>query len=140
MADGATKKTKGDWISWKNRPYDSSRSNEANRRAELWQAFCDFVRENRGWITSPPGSRTAVIETERGSTLPQKLAKLGYAISELPGTYERLTGIQITPEAERLRRKGHAIDVPSPVMLVDRYEIVLPWAAPAPSPMKKRPT
>ena len=82
MADG-TKKTKGDWISWKTRPYDSSRSNEANRRTELWSAFNDFVRENRGWITSPPGSRAVVLETEKGSALPAKLVGLGYSVTEL---------------------------------------------------------
>jgi hypothetical protein len=58
------------------------------------------------------------------------------AVSELPGSYERLTGVQITPEAERLRRQGYKIDNPCPITAVDRFEIIL-WPEP---PMKKRPT
>lgn len=131
---------KGDWTSWRDKPRSASRSDETEKRTELWESLNAYCREHRGWIVSPPGARTAVLETERGSELPQKLAKLGYAISELPGTYERLTGVQITPEAERLRRMGYTIDNPgSPITLVDRYEIVLPWAAPPPPPMKRRP-
>jgi hypothetical protein len=79
------------YIDWKNRPFAASRSDEYQRREELWAALNDFVREHRGWITSLLGSRV-VLETERDSPLPQKLAKLGYAISEIPGSYERVTG------------------------------------------------
>jgi hypothetical protein len=39
MADTRTNKTKDEWISWKNRPYASSRSDENQRRAELWESF-----------------------------------------------------------------------------------------------------
>jgi hypothetical protein len=137
MVDGATKKTKGDWISWKNRPYDSSRSDETHRRAELWAAFTDFVREHRGWITSPPGSRTATLETEIGSTLADRLRELGYSVAFVCQE-TRVTGAQLSPQAEILRWKGHAIDFPAGITQVDRYEVTLPWGAPAP-PMKKRP-
>jgi hypothetical protein len=127
---------KDTWGSWRNRPY-ASRSDETQKRAALWQAFTDFVRENRGWIISPPGSPVAILETERGSTLPQKLVKLGYAISEVPGDFSRMTGAQLSPQAEIFRRKGHAIDFPAGITQVDRFEILLPWAAP--TAPKKRP-
>ena len=80
----------------------------------------------------------AILETERDSTLPQKLVKLGYAISEIPGDHSRLTGAQLSPQAEILRRKGHEIDFPAGITQGDRFEILLPWAAPAAAP-KKRP-
>jgi hypothetical protein len=130
-------KVKDTWGSWRNRPYSASRSDETARRAQLWSAFCDFVRENRGWIISPPGSPVAILETERDSPLPQKLVKLGYAISEVPGDFSRMTGAQLSPQAEILRRKGHAIDFPACVTQMDRFEILLPWAAP--TAPKKRP-
>jgi hypothetical protein len=99
------KRPRGDWVSWKNRRYDSSRSDEAQRRAQLWAAFNDFVRENRGWITSPPGSRVAILETEKGSTLPQRLSKLGYKLTELPNG-EGLTGAGPSLQEEILKRQG----------------------------------
>jgi hypothetical protein len=138
VADTPKTKTKNEWMSWKNRRYDSSRSDETQRRTELWRAFNDFVRENRGWITSPPGSRVAIFETEVGSTLPQKLVKLGYAISELPGDHSRITGAGPSLQEETLKRQGYAIDVPGPTIPVDRFEIVLPWAAPPPPAMRRR--
>jgi hypothetical protein len=134
MVDPA--KLKGDWATWRNRPRSASRSDETEKRAALWQALNDFVREHRGWITSPLGSRV-VLETERDSPLPQKLAKLGYAISEVPGSFERVTGAGPSLQDEILKRQGYKIDNPGPFMRVDRYEIVLPWAAPPP-PMKRR--
>jgi hypothetical protein len=66
------------------------------------------------------------------------LAKLGYAISEIPGSYERVTGAAPSLQDEILKRQGYAIDVPGPTMRVDKFEIVLPWAGPPPPPMKKR--
>jgi len=132
MTDIKTK-TKGDWISWKNRPYDSSRSDEAQKRAELWQAFCDFVRLNRGWITTPPGSRVATLETEVGSALPAKLADLGYQLVQR-GRVTRVTGMDRIASADE-----RFLGTPSPFAERDVYDVVLPWAAPPPSPMKKRP-
>ena len=134
MADPA--KLKGDWTAWRNRPRSASRSDETEKRAQLWAALNDFVREHRGWITSPLGSRV-VLETERDSPLPQKLAKLGYAISEVPGSFERVTGAGPSLQDEILMRQGYAIDAPGPTMRVDKYEILLPWAGPPP-PMKRR--
>jgi hypothetical protein len=131
VVDAPKTKTKGDWISWKNRPYDSSRSNEANRRAELWQAFCDFVRSHRGWIVSPPGSRVAVLETERGSALPSKLVDLGYQVTELANG-ERVIGGGPSLAEEVLMRQGYQINARGPTMPVDRYEVTLPWAGPPP--------
>jgi hypothetical protein len=80
-----------------------------------------------------------VLSRPRGGGRPQKLAKLGYAISEIPGSYERVTGAGPSLQDEILKRQGYAIDVPGPTMRVDKFEIVLPWAAPAPSPTKRRP-
>jgi hypothetical protein len=111
MADTPKTKTKNERVSWRNKPYDSSRSNEAHRRAELWGAFNDFVRENRGWITSPPGTRQAILETEKNSELPQKLARLGYMVNELPGAYGRLTGAGL---AKKQMRLGYEINFAMP--------------------------
>ena len=130
------KKPKGDWGSWRNKPYGASRSDEAQRRAQLWAAFNDFVRENRGWITSPPGSRTATLEVEQGSALPDRLARLGYQVSKIPGEFERLTGAAPTPAAERLKRRGHAVSEPcaGPIMQVLHFSVELPWGAPPAPP------
>ena len=65
------------------------------------------------------------------------LAKLGYAISEIPGSYERVTGVVPSLQDEILKRQGYAIDTPGPTMRVNKYEILLPWM-PAPSPTKRR--
>ena len=137
MAGTRTNKTKNEWVSWKNRPYDSSRSDETQRRAEWWGSFNNFIRENQAWLITPPGSRTAVVEVMKGSPLPARLMRIGYTVNEIPGTYERLTGAQITPAAAKLARQGHAIDAPGPVMAVERFEVVLPWGAPPPPPMKR---
>jgi len=110
MTDARINKSKNDWVSWKNKPYAPSRSDETRRRAELWESFNEFVRLNRGWIVSPPGSRIAILETEKGSELPQKLVQLGYTVNELPGDHSRLTGASLSPEAQLLQRTGSAID------------------------------
>jgi hypothetical protein len=107
------------------------------KRAELWQAFCDLVRENRGWITSPAGSHTAILETETGSTLADRLRELGYHVAFVCQE-TRITGAGPTLTEEKLKRQGYAINAAGPIMQVDKYEVTLPWGAPAP-PMKKRP-
>jgi len=131
MADARTIKTRDDWTKWRDRPRDSSRTDEARKRAALWQAFSDFCRENRAWITSPPGSRVTVIETEKDSTLPQKLAQLGYIIHELPSG-ERLIGGGISPTTKINPRRGYGVSEPgaTATMQVARYEVALPWATP----------
>jgi hypothetical protein len=138
MADPA--KLKGDWTSWRDKPYAASRSDETQKRAELWDSFNTYCREHRGWIVSPPGSRIAVLETEKGSALPSRLAGLGYELTELANG-ERLTGGGLSPEAQKRMRLGYQVNEPvaGPTVQVDRFEVTLPWAAPAPSPMKKRP-
>ena len=134
MADTSKTKTKNEWISWRNKPYDLSRSDEAQRRAERWQAFCDFIRENRASIVSSPGGRTAVIEVMEGSTLPAKLAELGYNVVSR-GTVTRITGAPASnPLTERLT--GAA---PNPFTECGVIEVTLPWAARPPPTMKKRP-
>jgi hypothetical protein len=122
-------KVKDVWGSWKNKPYAASRSEDATRRAELWQAFCDFVRAGRGWITTPPGSRIATLETEVGSALPSKLADLGYQLVAR-GRVTRIVGADyVKPADERFT------GTPSAFAERDVYDVALPWAAP---PMKKR--
>jgi hypothetical protein len=78
MTDTRINKNKNDWQSWKNKPYAASRSDEARRRAELWESFNTYCREGGGWLISPPGSRVAVLETMKDSDLAERLSKLGY--------------------------------------------------------------
>jgi hypothetical protein len=132
MADARTAKTKDDWTKWRDRPRDSSRTDEARKRAALWDSFNAYCTENRGWIISPPGSRVAILETEKGSTLPEKLVRLGYSVTELPGDYSRLIGAAPSPEAQRLARRGHAVTEPCAglILEVSRYSVALPWGAP----------
>jgi hypothetical protein len=94
-------KVKDVWGSWRNKPY-ASRSDETEKRAALWQAFCEFVRAGRGWITTPPGSRIATLETEVGSPLPAELADRGYQLVAR-GRVTRVTGApSIDLRTERL--------------------------------------
>jgi hypothetical protein len=121
-------KVKDTWGSWRNKPY-ASRSDETEKRAALWQAFCDFVRTGRGWIVSPPGSRIATLETEVGSPLPAKLADLGYQLVAR-GRVTRIVGADyVKPADERF------VGTPSAFAERDIYDVELPWA----TPMKKRP-
>ena len=121
---------KNEWTKWRDRPRDLSRSDETQKRVALWQAFTDFVRKHRGWITTPPGSRTATLETEVGSPLPAKLADLGYQLVAR-GRVTRIVGADyVKPAAERFAGTHPAFAER------DVYDVELPWAA---SPMKKRP-
>jgi hypothetical protein len=121
------------YIDWKNRPYAASRSDDTRRRAELWEAFNDFVRLGRGWITSPPGSRVATLETEVGSPLPAKLADLGYQLVQRG----RVTRVAGAPSIDL--RTEILFGPPSAFAERDVYDVVLPWAAPPPPPPKRRP-
>jgi hypothetical protein len=126
------------YIDWKNRPYAASRSDETEKRAQLWEAFCEYCRKGKGWVVSPPGSRTATLETEIGSELPQRLRELGYHVAFVCQE-TRVTGASPSPETERLMRKGYDVGTPpGRFMQVDKYEVTLPWAAPEPA-MKRRP-
>jgi hypothetical protein len=82
----------------------------------------------------------AVLETERGSELPAKLAGLGYSVTELANG-ERLLGGGTSPPTKINPRRGYGVSEPGAgfTMQVERYEVMLPWAAPPPPPMKKRP-
>jgi hypothetical protein len=96
------KKTKADWISWKNRPYASNAgSEEKQRQAEKWSALAAFIRKHNGWVTSTPNNKTLRIECLPGSELPSRLKELGYNIVER-GTVTRVTGTDtINPANER---------------------------------------
>jgi hypothetical protein len=125
------------YVDWRNRPYAASRSDETEKRTELWESLNAYCREHRGWITSPIGGRTATLETEIGSELPQRLRELGYHVAFVCQE-TRVSGASPSPETERLRRKGYEVGTPpGPFMQVDKYEVTLPWM-PAPSPTKKR--
>jgi hypothetical protein len=122
-------KLKSPYVDWKNRPYAASRSDEAEKRAALWHAFCDFVRKHSGQITTPPGSRIATLETEVGSALPLRLADLGYQLVAC-GRVTRIVGADyVKPADERFT------GTPSAFAERELYDVPLPWAAP---PMKKR--
>ena len=130
MTDTRINKSKNDWQSWKNKPYAASRSDEARRRAELWESFNTYCREGGGWLISPPGSRVAVLETMKDSDLAERLSKLGYEVNRLPGDHSRLTGGALSPEPPP--------SCAGPIMEVSRFEVTLPWAAPPPPPIRRR--
>jgi hypothetical protein len=75
MADNVSQKEINKWMA---RPYAEFSAAE-RRRTELWNALNDFVRQNQGWIVSPPG-RHIRIEYPEGGALPLRLASAGYRL------------------------------------------------------------
>ena len=70
---------------------------EAAQRRELWNALHHFVRSNnRGWITSNPGSPSIRIECEPYSELPDLLVDRGFTLQPL-GSGSRIEGGKILP-------------------------------------------
>jgi hypothetical protein len=51
----------------------------ARRRMKLQQSLTAFVEQNGGWITSIPGAKFMRVEVTKDSSLPAKLAQLGFA-------------------------------------------------------------
>ena len=52
----------------------------AKKRRELWLALTDFIQSHGGWVVSPPSGRYLRIEVPQGSSLPVRLAKVGYGL------------------------------------------------------------
>ncbi len=79
-----------------------------------------------------------ILETEKGSALPAKLAQLGYRVSELANGSRLIGGGGLTPVAATLKRRGYEVSEPAAgfAMPVDRYEVLLPWVAP-PAPARR---
>jgi len=96
---------KGDWTSWRDKPYAANAGSEEKRKqGERWAALNEYVRRNGGAVTSVPGNKTLRIECPRGSPLPAKLAELGYVVAS-HGSVTRVTGAQpVSPKVERLTR------------------------------------
>jgi hypothetical protein len=110
---------KGDWTSWRGKPYAVNVGTEEKRKqGERWAALNDYVRRNGGAVVSVPGNRTLRVEVPKGSPLPAKLAELGYNVAAC-GTVTRVTGApSISAKVERLTHS-----VPSPFLESDVLEI-----------------
>jgi hypothetical protein len=89
MAERSTDKTKtvSDWV---NRKPDRPRAAEVEQRRLLWEALRDFIHAAGGWVVSLPGLREVRIECPCGSSLPVKLADLGYSV-RAAGSGTRIT-------------------------------------------------
>jgi hypothetical protein len=81
----------------------------SERRRKLWQALHEFIRDNGGWVVSPPGADLRIEIPER-SELPAKLTELGYRPLSIG-------------QATRLTNKPGA---PSPWVILDIIIISLP--------------
>jgi hypothetical protein len=79
-----------DWLS---KPYPSCTAHvEKHRR--LFVAFNEFVTREGGAVVSPPGDKLVRVECPEGSSLPIRLAELGYKLNFLsPGTRNTASGI-----------------------------------------------
>jgi hypothetical protein len=75
---------------WLSRPYAELNAAE-RRREELWDALNEFVRQQKGWITSPPG-RHIRIEYPEGGALPLRLAEAGYKLRFCAGATRNVAG------------------------------------------------
>ena len=49
-------------------------------RRRLWQAGCDYVQGQGGWVTSVPFARFVRIDVKQGSPLPVQLEKAGHQL------------------------------------------------------------
>jgi hypothetical protein len=95
---------KGDWASWRDKPYAVNADTEEKRKqGERWAALNEYVRRNGGAVVSVPGNKTLRIECLPGSALPQRLRELGYITVERG----RTTGITGAPSVKRQDRAPH---------------------------------
>ena len=88
-ADARTKKHEARYSD----PLNPTRTEPApvsRKRIQLWNALSDFIHENGAWTTSVPGMKLLRLEVPQGSSLPAKLAELGYAPRHA-GTGTRIT-------------------------------------------------
>jgi hypothetical protein len=61
---------------------DKSETVEQRRNAEAWASLNAFIRENGGWITSPPSARGIRIEAPPSSDVASRLRRLGFNIHQ----------------------------------------------------------
>ena len=116
-----TNKLKATYTDWRNKPYAANPTTEERRKQnERWSALKEYIRKHGGVVVSLPGTKTLRVEVPKDSTLPAKLAELGYNVVS-HGSVSRVVGAAaISPKAERLT---HA--VPSAIAEVDVLEIRL---------------
>ena len=50
------------------------------KRRKLWRALTEFIQSHGGWVVSPPSDRYLRVEVPQGSSLPVRLAKIGYSL------------------------------------------------------------
>ena len=82
----------------------------AEKHRKLWKALHEFIKENSGFVVSPPGAQNLRIEVPERSPLPGKLIELGYRPLNIG-------------QATRLTNKPSAS---SPWVVVDVIAISLP--------------
>jgi hypothetical protein len=94
MADDAAKRKQiSDWI---NKPYSAYQAH-AEKQKRLFAAFNEFVSKHDGaFVVSAPGSKVIRIECPPGSSLPIRLAELGYKL-QFCGTGTRTTSSGFVP-------------------------------------------
>src|SRR5262245_52053599 len=73
----------------------------AKKRRELWLALTDFIQSHGGRVVSPPSGRYLRVEVPQGSSLPVRLAKVGYGLRHA-GMTTRIGGGLVTVEALKL--------------------------------------
>ena len=96
MADSPAFKKKPKTITdWLNRPR-SQTTDPLEQRKRLSEALTEYVQQNGGWVTSPPGAKNLRIETPQNSALPTKLLELGYAVRSA-GINTRIEGGSFMP-------------------------------------------
>jgi hypothetical protein len=82
-------------LDWLNRPR-SEKTDVNEQRRKLSEALTEYVQQNGGWVTSPPGAKNMRIETPQNSALPTKLIELGYS-TRSAGIGTRITSGEFTP-------------------------------------------
>jgi hypothetical protein len=72
----------------------------SERQQQLWGALHAYIRNNGGWITSPPDAAPIRLECLLASDLPELLTNLGYKLRS-QGTTEKFL-----PFSEELYEHG----------------------------------
>ena len=59
---------KGDWTSWRDRPYAANAGTEEKRKqGERWAALNEYIRRHGGAVVSVPGVKTLRVEVRKDS-------------------------------------------------------------------------
>jgi hypothetical protein len=68
---------------WQTVALENARAREAARqRSQLFEALNKFISAQGGWVVSPPGAKHIRVEIPKESSLPVKLADLGYHLRQ----------------------------------------------------------